>query len=204
MTNPIHPELLDLIGAKAFMGVMERGKDALSVSTQEILSLAYTVIAQRHPQGLPYTRALAKREALQACGYNTLAQGLIAQGEKGLKTAARKVYESVFSSAGLPTTGLFKIAPDVQTPPAKNEAPSERVVTEKVYKVLCNLLGMERSAIAPSNSLLADLGADSLDVVEITMGLEDELNIEINDDDTNDVHTVQDVIDLVQRMVAKK
>ncbi len=64
---------------------------------------------------------------------------------------------------------------------------------EKVQKVTAEQLGLNESEIKLESSFVNDLGADSLDTVELLMALEDEFGIEIPDDDAEKMTTVQDV-----------
>lgn len=68
---------------------------------------------------------------------------------------------------------------------------------ERIVRVFAEQLGLEESQVSPEKNVFEDLGADSLDTVELTMALEDEFNIEIPDDDADKCTTVQQFIDLV-------
>ena len=65
-------------------------------------------------------------------------------------------------------------------------------------------MGVDPSEITESASLIYDLGADSLDIVEIAMHIEKTLNIEIPDEDWGDVQTIGDAYNLIQRKVLEK
>lgn len=67
----------------------------------------------------------------------------------------------------------------------------------KVVESIVEKLSIDKSRVHPT-STLADLGADSLDIVEIVMKLEEQFGIEINDEDAEKLHTVQEVVDYVQ------
>ena len=68
-------------------------------------------------------------------------------------------------------------------------------IFEKVKKVIMEQLGVSDSAITLEASFIDDLGADSLDIVELIMALEEEFDIEIPDNDAEKVATVGDVVD---------
>ncbi|KMM38708.1 MULTISPECIES: acyl carrier protein [Bacillales] len=68
---------------------------------------------------------------------------------------------------------------------------------ERVTKIIVDRLGVEESEIKPEASFKDDLGADSLDVVELVMELEDEFDLEISDEDAEKIVTVGDVIDYI-------
>ena len=65
---------------------------------------------------------------------------------------------------------------------------------EKVKEILAKQLEISVDEINPSSSLTEDLGADSLDVVEIVMALEDEFDVEISDEETAKIKTVDDIV----------
>ena len=68
------------------------------------------------------------------------------------------------------------------------------MIFEKVAAILAEQLDAEEDAITLDTSLVDDLGADSLDVVELVMTLEDEFDMEIPDEDITEVRTVGDVV----------
>jgi acyl carrier protein len=65
---------------------------------------------------------------------------------------------------------------------------------DKVKKVVVEQLGVESSKIELSSSFTSDLGADSLDAVELIMALEEEFNLEISDEDAEKMKTVGDIV----------
>ena len=69
----------------------------------------------------------------------------------------------------------------------------------KVASIVGDQLGVARAALVPEANLLDDLGADSLDVVELVMALEEELSIEVPDDDVENIRTIQDIVSYVAR-----
>jgi len=72
-------------------------------------------------------------------------------------------------------------------------------VEEKVSRIIVEQLGIEASEIKPASSFVDDLGADSLDRVELVMALEEAFGVEIPDDEAEKIVTVQDAIDYVQK-----
>jgi acyl carrier protein len=68
---------------------------------------------------------------------------------------------------------------------------------ERVKKVLVDQLDVSEDEVTQQASIVDDLGADSLDVVEIIMGLEEEFDIEIPDEDAEKITTVQQIINYV-------
>ena len=71
-------------------------------------------------------------------------------------------------------------------------------IEDKIIKVISEKLGIERSEVLPKASLIDDLGADSLDLVELIMTMEEEFHIEISDDEAEKITTVQHAIDYVK------
>lgn len=69
---------------------------------------------------------------------------------------------------------------------------------DRVKKVLVEQLDVSEDEVTPPASIVDDLGADSLDVVEIVMGLEEEFDIEIPDEDAEKITTVKQIIDYVE------
>lgn len=75
-------------------------------------------------------------------------------------------------------------------------------IFEKVKKIIVEQLGVAENTINTESSFLDDLGADSLDIVELIMALEEEFDIEIPDADAEKVSTVGDVVDYIKDHVA--
>jgi acyl carrier protein len=72
-------------------------------------------------------------------------------------------------------------------------------VDEKVKEIIVEQLGVEESEVTPSASFVDDLGADSLDTVELVMALEEAFNLEIPDEDAEKIRTVQDALDYIKQ-----
>ncbi len=71
-------------------------------------------------------------------------------------------------------------------------------VEEKVKSIIMEQLGVEEEEVTPAASFSDDLGADSLDQVELVMALEEEFNIEISDEEAEKIKTVQDAVTYIQ------
>lgn len=71
-------------------------------------------------------------------------------------------------------------------------------VGEKVKKMIVEQLGVNESEVVPEAKFIDDLGADSLDIVELVMALEDEYGIEIPDEDAEKIETVGDAIRYIE------
>jgi len=74
---------------------------------------------------------------------------------------------------------------------------SQEEIFEKVKSIVTEQLGVEASVVKPEASFANDLGADSLDVVELVMALEEEFDIEIPDEAAEEIATVQDAVDYI-------
>lgn len=70
-------------------------------------------------------------------------------------------------------------------------------VTLKVKKVIAEQLGLQEEEVKEEASFLNDLGADSLDIVEMVMTLEEEFNMEISDEEAEKIQTVKEAIDYI-------
>jgi acyl carrier protein len=77
-------------------------------------------------------------------------------------------------------------------------------VTEKVKKMIVEQLGVSDAEVTPEKKFIDDLGADSLDIVELIMAFEDEYGIEIPDEDAEKMETVGDAITYIEERLASK
>lgn len=77
-------------------------------------------------------------------------------------------------------------------------------VTEKVKKMIVEQLGVSEAEVIPEAKFIDDLGADSLDIVELIMALEDEYGIEIPDEDAEKMETVGDAIKYIEEHLVNK
>ncbi|HJN50014.1 MAG: acyl carrier protein [Pseudomonadales bacterium] len=69
---------------------------------------------------------------------------------------------------------------------------------ERVVKLVCEQLGVKEEEVTPEASFVEDLGADSLDTVELVMALEEEFETEIPDEEAEKITTVKEAIDYIQ------
>ena len=79
---------------------------------------------------------------------------------------------------------------------------SSEEIFEKVKEIIVEQLGVAETAITPEASFIDDLGADSLDIVELIMALEEEFDLEIPDADAEKIVTVGDVVEYIREHVA--
>ena len=75
------------------------------------------------------------------------------------------------------------------------------MVFEKLCEFLANQLGIEKSEIRPDTNIIDDLGADSLDVVELLTAMEDEFNIIITDERIRELYTVGEVTEFLENLI---
>lgn len=72
-------------------------------------------------------------------------------------------------------------------------------VEDKVKQIIAEKLSVDMEDIVPEASFVDDLGADSLDLVELIMTMEEEFDIDISDEDAEKIVTVKDAMDFVQK-----
>ena len=77
-------------------------------------------------------------------------------------------------------------------------------VDERVKKIIAEQLGVEEDEVTPEASFVEDLGADSLDTVELVMALEEEFGIEIPDEDAEKITRVKDAVSYIETHTKKK
>lgn len=75
-------------------------------------------------------------------------------------------------------------------------------VAEKIKQIVSEQLGVDEGEVTPTASFVDDLGADSLDTVELVMAFEEAFEIEIPDEDAEKIRTVQDAVTYVEKKVA--
>ena len=71
-------------------------------------------------------------------------------------------------------------------------------VEAKVKEIICEQLGVSEDEVTPEASFIEDLGADSLDIVELVMAFEEAFEIEIPDEDAEKIQTVKDAVEYIQ------
>jgi len=74
-------------------------------------------------------------------------------------------------------------------------------IEDKVREIIVEQLGVSPEEVVPEASFIDDLGADSLDIVELVMAIEEEFSLEIPDDDAEKIQTIQDAISYVEERV---
>jgi acyl carrier protein len=72
-------------------------------------------------------------------------------------------------------------------------------VSDRVKSIIVEQLGVDAEEVTPTASFTDDLGADSLDIVELVMAFEEEFGLEIPDEEAEKIGTVQDAIDYIER-----
>jgi len=71
-------------------------------------------------------------------------------------------------------------------------------VSERLKKIIVDQLGVDESEVVPNASFVEDLNADSLDLVELIMSLEEEFKLQISDEDAEKITTVQEADDYIE------
>ena len=71
-------------------------------------------------------------------------------------------------------------------------------IFKKVGEIIVEELGVDSEEVTPEASFIDDLGADSLDVVELVMAFEEEFDLEIPDEDAENIKTVQNAVDYIE------
>ena len=74
---------------------------------------------------------------------------------------------------------------------------------DKVKEILVDVLGVKAEDIKPESKFVDDLGADSLDLVELIMSFEDKFGIEISDEEAEKIVTVKDALDYIDEHIKK-
>ena len=75
---------------------------------------------------------------------------------------------------------------------------------EKLQEIIADVLNVQKDEIRPETTFVDDLGADSLDIFQIIMGIEEEFDIEIDNDEAEKIVTVQDAVDQIKKAVDNK
>ena len=76
-------------------------------------------------------------------------------------------------------------------------AEDTKKIEERVIEIVCEQMGASRDKITPETSFIQDLGADSLDTVELVMAFEEEFDLEIPDEDAEKIAKVQDAVSYI-------
>ncbi|MDI3482065.1 MAG: acyl carrier protein [Tepidanaerobacteraceae bacterium] len=75
-------------------------------------------------------------------------------------------------------------------------------ILDKIKKIIAEQLGIDEDDVVPEASFIDDLGADSLDIVELIMAFEEEFDLEIPDEEAEKIKTVQNAIDYIKNHTA--
>lgn len=80
---------------------------------------------------------------------------------------------------------------------------NEKTTIDKVTDIIEEQLGVDRDTIKPASNFIEDLGADSLDCVELVIAVEEEFGIEIPDEDAEKIKTVEQAVVLIDSKLSK-
>jgi acyl carrier protein len=86
----------------------------------------------------------------------------------------------------------------------KTRVPSREEIEESVKQIVCDQMGVSRDKVTLETSFVNDLGADSLDTVELVMEFEDEFELNIPDEDAEKIQTVGDAVKYIEDKTAGK
>lgn len=75
------------------------------------------------------------------------------------------------------------------------------MVFERLVKLICDQFGIDEDDIDMNTSFRDDLNADSLDLVELVMAIEDEFDLQVADDDVEKIHTVGDAVNYISEII---
>jgi acyl carrier protein len=92
--------------------------------------------------------------------------------------------------------GLEQILIDEEEEMDRNE------MQKKVADIIANQLGVEKEMVTPEANVVDDLGADSLDVVELVMALEEAFDLEIPDEEAEKIRTVKDILEYLGKTLS--
>jgi len=76
------------------------------------------------------------------------------------------------------------------------------ITFEKVRDIIVETLSCDAADVKPQTNLIEDLGADSLEIVELSMAIQEDLGAAIEDEDLEKIHTVQDILDYIKNKQA--
>ena len=80
---------------------------------------------------------------------------------------------------------------------------SDKPIEEKVKEIIVEQLGVNPEQVTPTASFIEDLGADSLDIVELVMAFEEEFSVEVPDEDAEKLRTVGDAMNYLHEKIGK-
>jgi acyl carrier protein len=103
--------------------------------------------------------------------------------------------------AGTPASDPTSDGPGPTPPPLEGRRVS---VEQKVIEIVCEHLAVNKEQVTRNTNFIEDIGADSLDIVELIMELEEEFDIQIPDDQAEKIKTVGEAIDYIERETKKK
>jgi acyl carrier protein len=86
----------------------------------------------------------------------------------------------------------------------KSSVPTREEIEESVIQIVCDQMGVSRDKVTMETSFVNDLGADSLDTVELVMEFEDEFELNIPDEDAEKIQTVGDAVKYIEEKSANK
>jgi len=111
----------------------------------------------------------------------------------------KKFFKSVLPTAFL---NAKSTNPQFEKSANKISLMSEKSIEDKIKDIIVEQLGVNPEQVTPSASFIGDLGADSLDTVELVMAFEEEFGVEVPDEDAEKLQTVSDVVKYIEDKTA--
>lgn len=222
----LYHELVDALSTAVFIGFVERGRASLSTSASSMLAASYDLLQRSYPSPWPKNPedvAILKRDIQIALLDGLIREGMpgvrtaVMKCHEQIEQAAdkRSLLEQTTqtptpaSSSDLPSpvpTQKTELPVSFARPfastlpgtmPAQTKEPTTyEEVLLSIRKAVSDHLNQDVNNIALKTNFVHDLGADSLDLVELVMMLENRLLIEIKDDDIEKILTVDDAVQL--------
>lgn len=215
-----YDELITTCVDRTLFNFMDRGRDGLTASIPLIVKgMQSWILAHANKDGRKDNRAhIETADATLATAVTLIMDGFIHSGTPGLRNAMMSIHQMLFNEIihGSVTQKVKPARPakksavkkagadaglskKVKLTPAQADAHAKALrgpLSRRVKGVVREQLGLEQDP-AEEAAFVSDLGADSLDLVELVMGIEDEFRIEIPDEAAEGVSTVGQVIDLL-------
>lgn len=124
---------------------------------------------------------------------------------KKLMTSALTIAALTTTSVGLPRQARTPAKPGAQGQACRKGGNDEirKTVEKKIKQMLVEELGVDEAEVTPGAHFINDLGADSLDIVELVMRLEEDFGVEIPDEDAEKLHRVCDAYDYIEKRMRR-
>lgn len=196
-----HTELIDTLASQVFLAFIELGRQSLPTSADTIINSAYEFLQRVHPN-LKRTEDVGElHRGIQIA----LLDGLIRLGMPGVRQAVLDSYDRMAAAANKssvviavePASALEPEPSPFVSLPTSKDVLTRKSVFEQVRQIVAEHMNADVDAITMDTAFVGDLGADSLDQVELVMLLEGQLSIEVEDEAALAITTVRDAVELI-------